>query len=113
VIAREYAVGELCRRCLRCISANRLIVAAALEKPTLQSLRSFQHKDTQGNEISMSHLSHHHVTPAANTPQLTLISPTPHARDGSAHSTPSSRSKPPSMANTGAARRRIAPTRQN
>ncbi|EAT88147.1 hypothetical protein HBH56_091620 [Parastagonospora nodorum] len=26
-------------------------IAAALEKPTLQSLRSFQHKDTQGNEI--------------------------------------------------------------
>ncbi|KAH7087141.1 hypothetical protein FB567DRAFT_60170 [Paraphoma chrysanthemicola] len=26
-------------------------IAAALEKPTLQSLRSFQHKDSQGNDI--------------------------------------------------------------
>ncbi|KAL5116965.1 hypothetical protein ACEQ8H_005183 [Pleosporales sp. CAS-2024a] len=26
-------------------------IAAALEKPTLESLRSFQHKDTQGNDI--------------------------------------------------------------
>jgi hypothetical protein len=34
--------------------SNTCTVAAALEKPTLQSLRSFQHTDTNGNPIGKS-----------------------------------------------------------
>lgn len=36
------------------VLANPLTVAAALEKPTLQSLRSFQHSDSAGNPIGGS-----------------------------------------------------------
>jgi hypothetical protein len=41
------------------VSKNSVLtfaVAAALEKPTLQSLRSFQHNDKNGNPIGMSRL---------------------------------------------------------
>jgi hypothetical protein len=49
--------------------------------------------------------------PKSNGPQSIPISPTPHARDGSARSTPSSPSKPPLMASTAAGRSRCAPTK--
>jgi hypothetical protein len=49
--------------------------------------------------------------PKSNCLQSIPISPTPHARDGSARSTPSSPSKPPLMASTAAGRSPCAPTK--
>lgn len=91
--------------------ANVLAVAAALEKPTLQSLRSFQHTDKDGNPIGMLLLLLLLLTASvdqlwANGPQRSLTSPTPRAHDGNALSIPSVLSRRPSIVSIGEERAR-------
>jgi len=88
------------------LSADLVPVAAALEKPTLQSLRSFQHTDKYGNPIGMfDYMATWLDERWTDDPQRSPISPIPRARDGSARSTPSVRSKLPSTTNIGGERR--------
>lgn len=102
------------------ISADAFFTGtAALEKPTLQSLRSFQHTDNAGNPIGELLLSLVFLLvllllllSSSNDPQPILICLTLPVRDGSARSTRSVHSKQPSMANTGVGRSRCALIKQ-